>query len=56
MHMFLKFIGQDGSMGFRNDKYYEVRVYSDYHFIWVATKDGRRCPYSTPQAFSSNWR
>lgn len=53
--MFLKFIGQDGSMGLRKNKYYEVRVYSDTQFIWLETKDGVRCPYTTPQAFASNW-
>ena len=55
MYLFLKFIGQDYSMGFRKGNSYEVKIYSDYHFIWIETKDGRRCPYTNPQALACNW-
>jgi hypothetical protein len=56
MWLYLKFIGQDGSMGFRHDHYYEVKVYSANRFIWIETRDGVKCPYVTAAALAHNWR
>lgn len=58
--MRLKFIGTDGSMGFRHGREYKVKVWSDYEYIWVTYKEwlfGPKisCPYSGPQRFAENW-
>jgi hypothetical protein len=53
--MKLKFIGKDGSMGFKHGKVYDVRLTSNTIWIWVHTDVGLYCPYSSPQAFADNW-
>ena len=62
--MFLKFIGQDGSMRLKHDKVYNVRIESKNNYIWVVIPrfefrhmvfDTWKCPYSSPQSFAANW-
>lgn len=57
--MLLRFIGQDGSMGLKRHKVYDVRVRSDARHIWVHVcrlfEYDITCPYDTPQAFAKNW-
>ena len=52
------FIGEDGSMGFRNGKFYSLKVSSGYYkgkpCLWVYC-DGIACPYYGFEALSDNW-
>lgn len=54
-YMYLKFIGEDGSMGLRNGINYKVKITSDDAFIWVHWNGGE-CPYLSPQSFAANWK
>lgn len=53
--MLLRYIGEDGSMGFRHGRTYDVRLSSNNVWIWVHTRLGLYCPYESPQAFAENW-
>lgn len=58
-----KFIGKDGSMGFRNGKVYNIRtwvkranVFTKTAWIWVEETDcGKKCPYTNVETFLANW-
>lgn len=53
--MYMKFIGQDGSMGLRLGKVYKTRIYSNDGLIFVQWNSGC-CPYSSPQSLAANWK
>lgn len=53
--MFLKFIGDDGSMGLRKGMVYRVKVFSRAGYILVCWDFCSKCPYTSPQAFANNW-
>ena len=52
------FIGEDGSMGFRNGKFYSVKVssgcYKGKFCLWVYC-DGIACSYYGFEALANNW-
>lgn len=57
-----RFIGEDGSMGFRNGLAYELITHLGYYnaeqVIWVrAVNNGHlvACPYSGLENFMENW-
>lgn len=52
-----KFIGKDGSMGFRTGCYYWVRIKEDYdkHWLWVRELFGLYCPYTSTKTLEENW-
>lgn len=59
-----KFIGEDGSMGFRNGSIYSLRteIKKDSFLgrkAWLCIEDVRHgfvCPYSSLEAFLENWK
>lgn len=57
--MYLKFIGEDGSMGLKHGKTYSVRVETHDGYIWVIWgfigMYYKSCPHSSPQTFTENW-
>ena len=57
--MYLKFIGEDGSMGLSHGRIYDVQVKTKNNYIWVIIPnilfDVWKCPYSSPQSFAKNW-
>lgn len=52
--MYLKFIGENGSMGLQRDSIYKVKITSDKNYIYIWCGFGR-IPYSSPQSFAANW-
>jgi hypothetical protein len=53
--MYLRFIGENGSMGLVHGRIYNVDVISKGEYIYVKWGFIRRCPYYTPQSFAENW-
>jgi hypothetical protein len=53
----MRFIGEDGSLGYRHGQLYELRfVEDDRHFVTIERIDGTgRCPYASMNAFLRNW-
>lgn len=54
-HIFLRFIGRDGSMGLRKGKVYQVSIRTFNGFIWVYWGD-QACPYSSFKKLLENWK
>lgn len=55
--MYLKFIGEDKSMGLSHGRVYDVRVKTKNNYIWVEIPNSAwKCPYSSPQSFAANWQ
>lgn len=55
--MFLKFIGEDNSMGLRKGQIYDVVIKCSRRQsnILVIIPPKFVCPYSSPQTFAENW-
>lgn len=55
--MIARFIGQNGSMGFRTGKKYVITLDQggSYNWIWVKEMFGRNCPYESMEALEQNW-
>lgn len=54
--MYLKFIGENGSMGLAHGCVYDVIVEDNRGLIWVIQRYfGPSCPYDSPQSFAENW-
>ena len=54
--MYLKFTGENGSMGLVNGRVYDVTIKIEREFIMVHVEFcGPSCPYSSPQSFAKNW-
>lgn len=55
--MIARFIGQDGSMGFRTGKKYVITLDQggQHNWIWVKEMFGRSCPYESMEALERNW-
>lgn len=53
--MYLKYIGENGSMDLINGKVYNVDVVLKDYYIWVQWGFCKVCPYSSPQTFAENW-
>lgn len=55
-----KFIGRDGSMGFKHGQSYELQVWVHRDKIWIRGNRRQerhlRCVYSGIGAFLSNWK
>ena len=49
-----RFIGADGSLGFRNGSEYVIKIYFG-NKIYVSCKDHLTCPYDTENALLKNW-
>lgn len=55
--MLLKFIGKDGSIGFKHGQQYDINITnSDKHIIVLYSPKGLSIPYSTPKSFAANWQ
>lgn len=55
--MLAKFIGTDGSMGFKKGKIYNINIKEQLNTIEVRTRNERLwCPYSSMEAFLKNWK
>lgn len=56
----MKFIGEDGSLGYRKGLIYALRCRKDIEFenpVVISRLDGTGyCPYSSIEAFNQNWR
>lgn len=52
-----RFIGKDGSLGFKKGKIYHITVTEDKvrNWLWVKTFWGRSCPYESRKAIENNW-
>lgn len=48
-----KFIGQDGSMGFKKGEDYNLFLFGN---IIIEYKSKTRCPYGSVESFLKNWR
>ena len=56
--MIAKFIGQDGSLGFRTGRKYIINIERDNNnnnWIWVKELFGRSCPYQSMDTLKKNW-
>ena len=55
--MIAKFIGQDGSLGFRTGRKYIINIERDNNnnWIWVKELFGRSCPYQSMNTLKKNW-
>lgn len=55
--MIARFIGQDGSLGFRTGKKYVITLDQggQHNWIWVKEMFGRSCPYESIDALERNW-
>ena len=49
-----RFVGSDGSMGFRKGKVYDVRLFTTDNYVWVQYR-GVTCPYSSFSKLLENW-
>lgn len=56
MGVYATFIGEDGSLGYRNGKHYKIIVETFDGQIWVCCYPHKDCPYATMQALLKNWR
>lgn len=50
-----KFIGKDGSMGFKYGKKYKLYIRCNNNWIYVSTTDGLYCPYLNLEKLLENW-
>ncbi len=55
--MIVKYIGKDGSMGFRTGKRYIISIDQGglHDWIWVREIFGRKCPYASMEILAKNW-
>lgn len=55
--MIAKFIGHDGSLGFRTGRKYIINIERDNNnnWIWVKELFGRSCPYQSMNTLKKNW-
>lgn len=57
--MKLKFIGEDGSLGLKHGKKYEVELKTIGKYLIAIIDTGwiswTTCPYGSVQAFAKNW-
>ena len=51
-----QFIGADGSCGFRHGRAYELESSIIGKYIWLASSDGKRCPYASLEKILENWK
>ena len=51
-----RFVGADGSLGYRNGLVYDLYVWSTTRYpVVIRRMDGGYCPYSSEVAFGRNW-
>lgn len=54
------FIGEDGSMGFKNSKVYDIAININQHeekvIVFSNTFPTFLCPYNNLKAFLKNWK
>lgn len=57
MKLIAKFVGQDGSLGYKTGKYYHLTLRAEKEKIWITRKDewGGSCEYSSFIKFLENW-
>ena len=53
--MYLKFIGQNNSMGLKRGRIYRVKIFTSHDHICVCWGFGKCCPYSSPKTLAKNW-
>ena len=53
--MYMKFIGEDGSMGLRHGQIYKVKVFHKGSYIYVKWGTFRMCPYESMNSLYKNW-
>ena len=51
---YLRFIGENGSMGLRHNHIYQVNVFTMDRFIYVDW-GADRCPYISLKTLTENW-
>ena len=55
--MLEKFIGKDGSMGFKNGEIYKLKSKCENNKIIVKTANDKLfCPYKSIESFLRNWK
>lgn len=52
---YLKFVGDDGSQGFRYGREYKIRISKVADHFIVETESGLYCPYSSIKTLLQNW-
>lgn len=51
-----KYIGADGSLGYKKDTVYIFRMWTDLETIIISRTDNTgMCPYNTIHTFFANW-
>lgn len=57
MKIIAKFIGEDGSRGFRKNDYYSISITVEKEWLLVRNVEGyQSCPYDNMDKLLSNWR
>ena len=51
-----RFIGKNGSMGFKYGEEYKFFTYYDAGYLYLKTTNGLWCPYSNMEKLLENWR
>lgn len=57
VNIIARFIGQDGSLGFRTGRKYIITIEQggSHNWIWVKEISGKSCPYASVDALERNW-
>ena len=50
------FIGENGSCGFKYNREYKLTSKVIDKYIWLESKEGFRCPYSSVENILRNWK
>ena len=53
--MYMKFIGEDGSMGLRCGQIYKVKAFYQGAYVYVSWGLFRMCPYESIKSLYKNW-
>lgn len=52
----MKYIGENGSMGFHFNHIYEITTYIKNDWLVVKSREGLICPYDSLESMLKNWR
>lgn len=55
-YMKMKFIGKDGSLGYKFGAIYDIKIETIGDYIYVLSEGHLRCPYSSLEKLLENWQ